>query len=141
MIRASGLHRGQPVGFEVLLGSNWRGGSSDKELPLVIYQGTVTYRSLGAESDAFVQVLDDLYGTRAGVRTMAVETRFTGLSLEGNPGKLAEGPVKIKLFYESGDEKDYVEFFTNVELGKRRIEFREKDPEYRPAIIRALKPH
>jgi hypothetical protein len=70
---------------------------------------------------------------------MRTEATFTGLSLEGNPGDLSQGPVKIKTFCEAGEKDDYAEFFTNIELDKHRVEFREKDEEYRPGVVKALR--
>ncbi|MEY2466994.1 MAG: hypothetical protein QOD03_1515 [Verrucomicrobiota bacterium] len=137
-IQASGIYQGQVVGFEVLLNNEWREGSLGKGVPLVTYQGSVIYHSTGSESDGFLRVLNDLYGTKMSSLNMADETKFTGISLEGDPKELEKGPVKIKLFYELGGEKDYAELYTNIELGKRRLEVHEKDTEYRLAIVKAL---
>src|SRR5574341_159445 len=80
-IRVSGLHKGRPLGLEVALSPAWQAGSLGKNLPLVTYRGTVTYRSTGPDSDAFVQVLDNLYGTKLAPRAMGAETRFTAITL------------------------------------------------------------
>src|SRR5262249_3404906 len=140
-IRGSGTHKGRPVGLEVVLGPNWQGGPLGKDIPLVTYRGSVTYRSTGADSDAFVQVLDELYGTKVSPKAMGRETQFTGISLGGDPRDLAKGPVKIKLFFESDKQDDYAELFTNIELGAHRLEVHEKDEGYRLPVIRALQTH
>jgi hypothetical protein len=140
-MRVSGVYKGRPLGFEVTLSPSWKGGSLGKDIPLVTYQGMVTYRSVGAESDTFVQVVDELYGTKLSPKAMIAEARFTGISLEGDPHDLAKGLVKIKLFYESGSESDYAEFFTNIELADRRLEMAEKDESYRLPVVRALQAH
>ena len=108
-------------------------------VPLVTYRGVVTYRSTGSASDAFVQVLDELYGTKLTPKAMATETRFTGISLGGDPRDLTKGPVRIKLFFESGGQDDYAELYTNIELAARRLEVHEKDEGYRLPVIRALR--
>jgi hypothetical protein len=69
---------------------------------------------------------------------MAASTNFTAISLEGTPAKLADGPVKLKLFYETDKDEDLAELFLNIDVPKSRVELREKDPEYRAAIVRAL---
>jgi hypothetical protein len=140
-IRGSGRHKGRPLGFEVVLGPSWQAGSLGKDIPLVTYRGIVTYRSTGADSDAFIQVLDELYGAKVGPKAMGREIQFTGISLEGDPRDLAKGPVKIKLFFESDKQDDYAELFTNIELGAHRLEVHEKDEEYRSPVIRALQAH
>src|SRR5207245_4011009 len=61
-IRVAGLHKNQPVGFDLVLGPTWRKGKL-ADIGLKTNSGTVSYRSVGAESDAFLQVLDDQYGT------------------------------------------------------------------------------
>ena len=138
-IRGSGTHRGRALCLEIILGPTWEAGSLGKDVPLVTYRGIVTYRSTGSDSDAFVQVLDELYGTKLTPKRMATEARFTGISLEGDPRDLTKGPVKIKLFFESGGEDDYAELYTNIELAVRRLEVHEKDEDYRLPIIRALR--
>ncbi len=73
---------------------------------------------------------------------MGKDTHFTGISLEGNPAALFQGPAKIKLFFEPEDENDYeeryAELFMNFNLKERKMWLSEKDEEYRPAIIRAF---
>jgi len=102
-------------------------------------QGTVSYRRIGPESDAFLQVLDGLYGSKSNPNGMAAETLFTAITLGGDPVDLASGPVKIKLFYEKGGDDRYAELFTNIDLSARKLEVAEKDEEYRSQIVRALK--
>ena len=140
-IRGSGTHKGRPLGLEVILGPSWQAGSLGKNMPLVTYRGIVTYRSTGRDSDAFLQVLDELYDAKVNPKAMGGETQFTGISLEGDPRDLAKGPIKIKLFFESDKQDDYAELFTNIELGARRLEVREKDEEYRLPVVRALQAH
>jgi hypothetical protein len=136
--RVVGTHSGRQVGLEVVLGPTWQAGALGKDIPLVTYRGIAAYRSTGADSDAFVQVLDQLYGTKISPKTMAREARFTGISLEGDPRDLAKGSVKIKLFFDSGKEGDYAELFTNIQLPAHRLEVHEKDEGYRSAVVRAL---
>src|ERR1041385_4046785 len=103
-INVAGLHKGRQLGFEIILDPTWKKGALGKDVPITTYRGGVKYRHTGPGSDLFLQVLDDLYGTKLGAKSMATETQFTGISLEGNPAALADGPVKIKLFFEKGGE-------------------------------------
>jgi hypothetical protein len=138
-IRAAGLHKGSRVGFDLILASGWKKAREDKDVPLQIHTGAVSFRRVGSESDAFLQALDELYGTKVRPEAMASETPFTGASLEGDPANVATGPVKIKLFYEKGGEGSYAELFANIDLRARRVEVREKDSDYRAQIVRALR--
>ncbi len=139
IIRASGVHKDKPVAFEVALGPTWKAGSVSKDIALVTYQGTVTYRSVGSESDRFVQVLDGLYDVKLSPKAMRKETVFDAISLKGDPRDLSKGEVKIKLFYSSNDADRYAELFTNVDLASRRLYFNEKDADYRAPVVRALR--
>jgi hypothetical protein len=138
-IRGRGTHNGRPLGLEVVLGATWKSAPVGKDVPLVVHQGAVTYRSTGPEGDAFAQVLDEVYGTKVAPAAMAKETRFTAIALEGDPRDLGKGPVRIKLFFEPDEEEGYAEVFTNIDLSARRLEVREKDPEYRLAFVKALR--
>jgi hypothetical protein len=140
-IRGLGTHKGRALSLEVILGPTWQAEYLSKDVPLVTYRGVVTYRSTGADSDAFVQVLDELYGTKLAPKAMAAEARFTGISLDGDPRDLTKGPVKIKLFFESGGQDDYAELYTDIELTARRLEVHEKDEGYRLPVVRALRAH
>ncbi len=138
-IEGVGLHKGKTLGLQIILGSTWKEGSLGKDVPLVTYQGLVKYRSTGSDSDSFLRTLNELYGTKLSANSMNAETSFTGISLEGDPRDLAKGSVKIKLFFESDNEQEYAELYTNIELGKRRLEVHEKDPDYRKAVVTALR--
>ena len=137
-LSVSGMMEGKQVGFEVILGPTWQAGKSDPRIPIVVRKGMVTYKGMGTNSDAFVQVLDQVYRTKLGPKGMAASTKFTGLSLQGDPSKLEEGEVKIKLFFESNKQDEYAEVFTNIDVAAKKLEFSEKDPEYRVALVKAL---
>jgi hypothetical protein len=137
ILRVSGTHNTRQLGLEVVLGPTWKAGS--KNVPLATYSGDVLYHSVGKESNSFLEVLDDLYGTQLKPSAMVKEARFAGISLGGDPSHLVKEPVKIKLFFETGKDDEYAELFTNIDLATRRIEIREKDEEYRLPIVKALR--
>lgn len=137
-LHAYGVHHGREVGITVILGTQWKAGSLGANVPLVTYRGTVTYRSLGTPSDALLQILDQLYGTKLQPAAMRPTTTFTAISLGGEPADLAKGPAKIKLFFESDAEDRYAELYTNIDLANGVLQIHEKDPEYRLALIKAL---
>jgi hypothetical protein len=138
-IRALGDYKNRKVGLDIKLGPAWKEGSLSKDVKLVTYQGIVTYHSIGSESDFLLQAIDELYETKLSPKTMSAEVRFTGITLGGDPRDLAKEPVQIKLFYELGGDDGYAELYTNIELANHKLEIREKDPDYRKQIVRALK--
>jgi len=133
---ASGVNQGTDVGFELLLGPQWKEGSISPGIPT--YTGFASYHSAGADSDSLMNVLDELYKTKQHPKGMKSETKFSAISLDGDPRDLEKGPVELKLFFEASG-RDYAELFTNIDLKSHKLYLGEKDPEYRGAIIRALK--
>jgi len=136
---ASGMYKGRKVSLQVHLGPEWRSAPLDKDVPLTVFRGGVSYRSVGAESDLLLQAMDEVYGTKQAPKAMNKATEFTALTLGGDPRDLSKEPVKIKLFFESDAEDQYAELFTNIDLKARKLYINEKDEEYRAAIIRALR--
>ncbi|QHW31106.1 hypothetical protein GZH47_09725 [Paenibacillus rhizovicinus] len=64
---------------------------------------------------------------------MKQEITFTSVVLEGNSKS-----SKIKLFYNDETEENYAECYLNIDLPNKKVEWFEKDPEYREALLRAL---
>ena len=138
-MRVLGNYKNQNVGLDITLSPTWKEGSLGKDVNLVTYQGIVTYRSIGSESDILLQAIDELYGTKLSPKAMSAEVRFTGITLGGGPRDLAKEPVQIKLFYELGGDDGYAEFYTNIELANHKLQIKEKDLDYRTPIVRVLK--
>jgi hypothetical protein len=132
-----GQHEGTPLGFLVVLQPDWDPqpieGSSGHW-----YWGSVLLRSVGTPSDAFVRALDALYGTALGVQTMEPEIRLTAVGIADDPRTATREPVHMKLFFEHPDETRYAEVYLNVDVSEKRVEFHEKDPDYRRPLVLAL---
>lgn len=127
-----------PVSFGVELGSAWEEQSFD-DGPVVRW-GTVTFTRIGAESDEFVRVLDEAYDTESDPAQMVEKAQFTAATMEGDPLHPQDGPVKLRLFCneDEEDQEYYAEFYLDFDLTKSFVQLREKDPDYRHAILRAL---
>lgn len=148
-IHAAGLHNRQPVAFQLVLASTWKPSTHD--VGLTFFSGTALCRSLGAASDAFLAALAELYAVDQTPSTMAPEVQLAAVALAGDPTSPDHGPVKIKMFFEPQqtaattqtepeDEEDggYAEFYINIDLALRRLEFLEKDGCYRRALVKAF---
>jgi hypothetical protein len=132
-----GTFRGKDVGLAIdLLGP--LNSRNPKTPDLGIRTGQVRFRSTGAQSDEMLRALDVIYGTGLNPTHMAPTTTFAGISLEGNPGDLERGTVKIKLFFESEDQARYAEAYVDIDVAEGSLQFNEKDQEYRKALVRAL---
>ncbi len=140
---ARGVHNGTEVGFRFRLPPAWKQGTLG-DTGITTYQSTLDVESVGAASDDFVAILANLYGGPLRPEKMAPSTTFTAISLQGIPAQLEAGSTKIKLFFEPKEdsdeayERDYAEHYLNIDFASRVVEFHEKDPEYRDAMLRAL---
>ncbi len=132
---AEGTHKGVAVGIEVHLSASWKGAKPSQKSVLNMRSGIVILRSMGEKSDMLLKALDEIYGTKLAPARMVPQIELSAISLDGDPGDLDSGPAMIKLFNET---EEYAEFFLNVSVQTKRIQLREKDPEYREAIVKGL---
>jgi hypothetical protein len=136
-VEAWGQHRGRPVAFAATLEPVWE-PQPIEDTSDYWYWGWVVLQSVGSASDEFVRVLDTLYGTELGVQVMRRETRWRAVGLAHDPRRVSEQPVRMKLFFEHDDEARYAEVYLNIDFKAERVEFHEKDEEYRRPILLAL---
>jgi hypothetical protein len=137
LAEARGTHGSRTLGFALALDAEWKAtpiGNSKS----FFYWGSGAVRSIGVESDAFLASLAQLYGLSVLTRPMRPETRVAVVGLADDPRLLATRPTRMKLSLESEEPNSYAEVYVNVIAPKRRIEFHEKDPEYRKPLLRAL---
>jgi hypothetical protein len=136
-VEAWGLYNGKPVAFAVTLEPDWEPQPIESTSDYW-YWGWVVLRSVGSASDELVQTLDALYGTKLGLRHMRRETRWRAVGLADDPRGILEQPVRMKLFFEHDDEARYAEVYLNIDAKAQRVEFHEKDEEYRRPVLLAL---
>ncbi|HKS21557.1 MAG TPA: hypothetical protein VJZ76_02075 [Thermoanaerobaculia bacterium] len=134
--RAQALQRGRALGFDVELSRDWSPWELEEQ-NITLWRGLVTYKSVGAESDRFLETVAREYKVRTPSR-MARAITFAAIALEGNPGDRSDSDAKIKLFFESDLGDEYAEFYTNIYPKSGVLEFHEKDPGYRSALVQAL---
>lgn len=136
---ARAIHGESPIAIAIILGTTWEAkeveGNSTKFL---FYWGEVELVSVGPESDAFIRTLDRLYEARVRVTHMRQSTHFTAVCLEGNPDRLPAESLKMKLFFESGQEELCAEFYLNCDFRRQSVQFHEKDQDYRRPLVLAL---
>mgnify|MGYP003575406996 CR=1 FL=1 len=136
-----GLYKEQTVGLQIEVNSSIGAGIVDGK-PNVnsgIARQSVHIRSMGAESDAFVKALAELYGHPTLKTFRQQPLSVTAFSLNETPVNLdKDGYYKLKLFLEEYDEDLYSEVFLNINTEKKEIEINEKDWEYRKPIIELL---
>ncbi|WP_134089985.1 hypothetical protein [Olivibacter sp. XZL3] len=138
---AKGLYQNDTVGFLVEIsknipaGINKDGSVNENE---GFKKGSITFKSLGPQSDAFLSALATLWKVD-GVHKMK-STAIQPLAFSSN--KRAFDPNKastnsFKLFFDDGSA-DPGEIFFTFDTYKRSIQFQEKDAEQREAVVHAL---
>ena len=138
-LTASAAINGQAVGFGLELAPKWKTQKpSNLPVPLTFYWGQAVIRSIGSESDAFVSLLSQKYGHGETRLRMVEEVPATAAILEGAPPSMSQKPFKMKVFFEHQGKDKYAEIFLNIDLEKKKLEFRDKDPEYHAGILASL---
>jgi hypothetical protein len=136
VVAVRGAHGTMALGFSAVLSEAWEPFNIDGiERPL--HRGTVALIPDGPESNEFIKVLDSLYGTGEKPPAMR-KVVFTAFALSGYPPSLTRESVHLKLFFETDSDETYAEVYLNIDLRAGRVELREKDPEYRRPLVRAL---
>lgn len=136
-------HDGERVGFAVKLVKSI-GPGFDADMNLIgdhVYRQGVSFRSLGAISDALIAKLAVLYGMPAPGLRMVGEETFTAIALQQADTELDRNAVRLKLFGRDGEpfeEDDYYESFFHVDLPNGTAAWNEKDSDYRAPLINAL---
>jgi hypothetical protein len=107
----------------------------------------ITFGSLGSESDFFLATLAKLYKQKidssikftSNISVSYVNLKEFGKSLGAQDASQYPTSTEYKLFFEGASDEDYAELYVNINTEDNWIEIREKDEEYRPAIIKFLK--
>ncbi len=137
LIRVLGNTPVGDIGFDIEVLPEWKQQDAD-DGRLILYWGTVRYTSIGEASDRFLALLSKHYALPAMNRPMKSVIEFTAVGLHSDPRQLKTWPVHMKLFLDQGPDDTYAEVFTNLDLEKKRVEFREKDFEYRVPLLAGL---
>ena len=126
------------VGLDIEWPRDWEKVHFASDVPFSGFRATLTFRSCGSESNRFIESLARRYEVNDHRGPMLPTVTCTGISLEGDPRFARDQDVKLKLFFFEDDQERYAEAYLNVADLGGRIEFNEKDIEYRPLIISAL---
>jgi hypothetical protein len=134
ILRGSGRYKSTPVELAVKLGQDWKQAES---ITGTSWVGEVHVLNDSRATGTLLKALAELYAVPVAGWTKRDST-FAGLSLSGEPATLQAGPTNMKLFFHASKDEDYAELYLNIDVAARRMELREKSPDYRSAILRAL---
>jgi len=96
------------------------------------------YRSLGEESDQFVALLTQYFGSKKKPAPMLSCIAATAIGLLGDPASVLTMAVKMKFVFMDECGQDCAEIFTIVDIPNLRLEVREKDPGRRDRLLQAF---
>lgn len=103
-----------------------------------------TLKSIGAPSDYLLAILSSMYKqNQYGVPTFTNEVKagyvdLQKMAAEYSKGEVAKVGADYKLFFDNNDDNEPAELYINVDPEAKWIEIKEKDPDYRTGIIKAL---
>jgi len=106
-------------------------------------KGNLEFRSIGQNSDEFLHVLSKLYKVKSdSLKNFTKSCKLACIDLNefandklGAKISIIAGLKEMKLFYETDNENDYAELYLNINETERWVEVREKDEEYRKAVL------
>jgi hypothetical protein len=129
---------GKRIGFVIELHPTWK-AQKIENVDAYFYWGSAEILSTGEDSDAFLTVLSKLYGLPTTNLTFLTRVNAQVVGLANDPANIENQPIKMKFFLNSdGPDELYSEVFVNVDLKRRVLEFNEKDPEFRGALVKSL---
>jgi hypothetical protein len=133
----------EEVGFSLGFPTSWQleTGDSGQVMP-AMYSGAMAISSAGDCSNTFLSLLGELWGSPEPSR-MAELTELGAVVLKGNPINVLTEPISIKVFFGALEDSNqpYAEMYLNIDYPQRKVEFHEKDPDYRTNIFLCLRDH
>ncbi|MBE1441248.1 hypothetical protein [Paenibacillus sp. OAS669] len=140
IIKALGICNNEVVGFEVVFKPDMLPGVVHGELDKNAFcPGGIQIRSIGMESDVFIEKLSGLYELANDKKEMKDTIILTSFALQGDPRAFANEYLKFKVFYDDQDELGlYSELYININLQTRILELNEKDTRYRGNLLKAF---
>ncbi|MEO0366198.1 MAG: hypothetical protein AAF265_11945 [Pseudomonadota bacterium] len=137
LFKIRGLFGDEELGFDVQLGSTWE----QEEIhngEITLHWGSAVILRSGVESDRFCDLIRTSYGNESVGTKMREALDVMAVALGTDPAQMRQSPVKMKMFIEPADDEGYAEFYLNVDLPSRVVQFNEKDTEYRVNLLKAL---
>jgi len=126
------------IGFDAFLETKWK-EHEVKDADLVFYWSNAHLKSIGVESDNFLNELASLYDAETSNLTFHSKINAEIVMLSGGPDSIETQPFRLKFFFNSeGSEDLYSEIFINFDVKSNTAEFNEKDIEYRAPLLRSL---
>lgn len=138
ILRIGGDWSGTSVEWGVLIPDEWKEAKMTPPPPMKSWATSVLLGRTGEKSDMLVRRLSETYQMPNGQLLAREEVELDAVSLFADPRPVGSKPIQLKVFLHSGAGTEYGEFYLNVDITAGRVQLKEKDPEYRRAVMNAL---
>lgn len=136
---AKGKLQNETVGFVIELEPQWNPQIIEGHEDANFYWGEGAFCSSGKETDHFVAILSKQYEISSNTTIALQRINAEVVGLLTNPEYIDSERIPMKFFFNPGAKEDfYSEVFINIDLENKKLEFHEKDEEYRNPLIKSL---
>lgn len=138
VIYFGGTYGEETVDAALALSSEWDEERSP-DFPIPTYWSEIAIGAVNEQSHAFVRVLASAYDTPIAPNSQLLEAVNAKIvSIGDKPIEISSQPTHLKVFFAKPFQDEYGEIYLNIDPVKKIVEWNEKDPEYRGAILKAL---
>lgn len=134
-------HEGEAIAFNILWPTIWN-FDPPRGAPHGVFAYSAAMALINAQPlhRSFLETLARLYRLPAPHVGMANFTEVTAITLQGDPERVLDERVSLKLLFGAHEEAaiPYAELYMTIDVPERTVELKEKDPEWRGAILAAL---
>lgn len=125
---------GADIGFGLDIKPNMQGLRDNDPHTFCTYRDGLSFSYLHGLSEALIPLMLKLYGFEPVNLQMKKSIPVECGALSSDPLSF-DKEVRLKCFVEPANEKKYAEFYINVDVKRKKVYMREKDPAYRGNII------
>jgi hypothetical protein len=138
---AGAHHEGEAIAFNILWPTVWN-FDPPRGAPRGVFAYSAAIALVNAQPlhTSFLATLARLYRLAIPRGGMANFTEVTAVSLQGDPERVLDERVTLKLLFGALEDSTipYAELYLTIDVPARTVELKEKDPEWRGAIIEGL---
>jgi hypothetical protein len=134
-------HEGEAIAFNILWPTIWN-FDPPRGAPRGVFAHSAAMAFVNAQPlhRSFLEALAHSYGLPAPAGGMANFTEVSAITLEGDPERVLDERVRLKLLFGAHEDSriPYAELYLAIDVPERTVELKEKDPDWRAAILESL---
>lgn len=130
------MWKDRTVAFSSVIDSkDWEFHPAQDEESVSVWWGGVKLSGAGKFGQSLCELWRD-YFKIDGKNEFVDSILCQAVALQGDPTKLKDGAVRMKLFFDNGNPEEYAELFYNLDVSAGYAALNEKDPEYREPLVK-----